>query len=109
MRTFLTLTTLTLASLTATAGPDDYTLTIRNHTFEPKEIKVPANKKVRLVVVNEDSTPAEFESKPLAREKLVPGKSSVVIPLGPLKPGRYPFVEEYHETEARAQGTLIAE
>ena len=27
----------------------------------------------------------------------------------PLKPGRYGFVEEYHETEAAAQGAIIAE
>jgi len=31
------------------------------------------------------------------------------VSLGPLKAGRYEFVEEYHETEAAAQGTIVVE
>ena len=89
------------------AGPDEFTLNIKNHAFEPKELTVPAGKKIKLLVVNQDATPAEFESKPLGREKVIPGKSTATILLGPLKPGRYAFVEEYHETEAAAQGTII--
>jgi len=89
------------------AGTDEFTLTIKNHAFEPKEITVPAGKKIKLLVVNQDATPAEFESKPLGREKIIPGKSTATIQLGPLKPGRYPFVEEYHENDAAAQGTII--
>ncbi len=89
------------------AGPDEFTLTIKNHAFDPKEITVPAGKKIKLLVVNQDATPAEFESKPLGREKIIPGKSNATIQLGPLKPGRYPFVEEYHENDAAAQGTII--
>jgi plastocyanin len=86
-----------------------FTLTLKNHTFEPKVLKVPAGKKVKIVVVNQDATPAEFESKPLNREKVIPGKSSGVINVGPLKPGRYDFVEEYHETETGAQGTIVVD
>ncbi len=89
------------------AGADEFTLTIKNHAFEPKEITVPAGKKIKLLVVNQDATPAEFESKPLGREKIIPGKSTATIQLGPLKPGRYSFVEEYHENDAAAQGTII--
>ena len=89
------------------AGPDEFTLNIKNHAFEPKELTIPAGKKIKLLVVNQDATPAEFESKPLGREKVIPGKSTATILLGPLKPGRYAFVEEYHETEAAAQGTII--
>jgi hypothetical protein len=32
-----------------------------------------------------------------------------VINVGPLKRGRYGFVEEYHETEAGAQGTIVVD
>jgi plastocyanin len=91
------------------AAPDAYTLTIENHAFSPKEVRVPAGQKLRLMVVNKDATPAEFESKPLAREKIIAGKSSATILIGPLKPGRYPFVEEYHENDAAAQGVIVAE
>ena len=97
-----------LAALAAQAA-DEFTLTIKNHVFEPKELKLPAGKKIKLLVVNQDATPAEFESKPLSREKVIAGKSTAVVNLGPLKPGRYAFVEEYHETEAGAQGTIVVE
>lgn len=93
----------------ALAAPDVVTLTIENHAFSPKEVRIPAGQKIDLKVVNKDATPAEFESKPLAREKIIPGKSSAIIKIGPLTPGRYPFVEEYHENEAAAQGVIVVE
>ena len=93
----------------AFAATDTFTLTIKNHAFEPRVLKLPAGQKVKLLVVNQDATPAEFESKSLSREKVIPGKSTATILLGPLKPGRYAFVEEYHETEAAAQGSIVVE
>ena len=93
----------------ALAAEDIYELAIKDHRFEPAQLEVPAGKKLKLLVVNQDATPAEFESKPLGREKVIPAKSTAIIKLGPLKPGRYPFVEEYHETEAGAQGTIVVE
>lgn len=109
MKRLLSLALLSLAAFTAVAADGDAALTIENHVFSPKEVKIPAGKKVKLLVVNKDATPAEFESKSLGREKVIPGKSSAVILVGPLKPGRYAFVEEYHETEAGAQGTIVVE
>lgn len=109
MKRQIALAVLAFSSMQSFAAPDEFTLTIKNHTFEPKEIKIPAGKKVKLLVVNQDATPGEFESKPLNREKLVAGKSTITIHLGPLKPGRYPFVEEFHETEPGAQGTIVVE
>lgn len=100
---------LLLATGLAQAQADEIVLTIKNHTFSPKEVKIPAGKKVKLIVVNEDPTPAEFESKSLGREKVIPGKSKITVNVGPLKAGRYSFVEEYHENEAGAQGVIIAE
>jgi Cupredoxin-like domain len=91
-----------------TAGrTDDLTLTIKDHRFAPAEIKVPANKRVTITVVNDDPTPEEFESHPMKVEKVIPGKSKGVVRIGPLKAGRYPFVGEFHEDTAK--GTLIAE
>jgi plastocyanin len=100
---------LSLAATAAMAATPEITLTIENHVFAPKEIKIPAGQKVKLLVVNKDATAAEFESKPLGREKVIPSKATATIVLGPLKPGRYPFVEEYHENEAGAQGTIVVE
>jgi len=96
-----------LVAGTAAARADDYVLTIKEHRFSPAEIKVPANQRVSITVVNEDATPEEFDSSALKVEKVVAGKSSGVVRIGPLKPGRYPFVGEYNE--ATAKGTVIAE
>ena len=43
------------------ATPTEYTLTIRAHKFVPAQLVVPANAKFKLIVVNEDSTPEEFD------------------------------------------------
>ena len=96
-----------IALAPALARADDFTLTIKDHKFTPTEIKVKANTRVELTVVNDDGTPEEFDSKALKVEKVIPGKSKGVVRIGPLKPGRYPFVGEYHE--ATAKGTVIAE
>lgn len=82
-------------------------LTIKNHRFEPAELKVPANQRVRLSIHNQDTTPEEFESHDLNREKVIPGGGKAVIFIGPLKPGRYAFVGEFNE--ATAKGAVIAE
>ena len=90
-----------------TPALEDYVLTIKDHRFTPTEIKIPANKRVQITVVNDDPTPEEFESHEMKVEKVIPGKSKAVVRIGPLKPGRYPFVGEFHE--ATAKGTVIAE
>lgn len=98
-----------LAAGASVAQTEEFVLTIKNHTFTPKEVKIPVGKKVKLIVVNEDPTPAEFESKSLGREKIIPPKSKITVNIGPLKAGRYGFVEEFHENEAGAQGTVVVE
>jgi len=85
----------------------EFPLTIRDHRFTPAEIRVPANVKVRLVVDNQDAAPEEFDSHALNREKVIPGKSKATIFIGPLAPGRYPFIGEFNA--ATAQGVVIAQ
>jgi hypothetical protein len=91
----------------AGARADDYMLTIKDHRFTPSEIKVPANQRVMITVINDDATPEEFDSNALKVEKVIAGKSKAVVRVGPLKPGRYPFVGEYNE--ATAKGVVIVE
>lgn len=109
MRSFLALATVAVALSLAPAGAQaqDYTLTIKNHRFTPSEIKVPANKRLKLTVINEDATPEEFDSDALKVEKVLAGKTKGVVRFGPLKPGKYPFAGEYHEETAK--GVVIAE
>ena len=80
--------------------------TIRNHKFESPELVVPAGQKVKFVIENQDSTPEEFESYELNRQKVVPAKASAVIFVRPLQPGRYPFFGDFNRDSA--QGVLIA-
>lgn len=94
-------------SLAVSAAEPELVLVIKNHRFEPAEVKVPAGQRVKLVVHNQDATPEEFESHGLNREKLVPPGAKVSVFIGPLKPGRYPFHGEYHEQTA--QGVVVAE
>lgn len=98
---------LLLWSAMAMAEVPEYTITLRDHRFEPAELTVPANTKVRLKVVNSDPTPEEFESHALNREKVIAAGATAMIFVGPLEPGRYPFVGEFNE--ASAQGVLIVE
>jgi cupredoxin-like protein len=85
---------------------ESYTLTIRQHRFEPTEIEIPAGKKISLVVKNLDATPEEFESIELHREKVVSGGSEITVYIGPLKPGRYEFFGDFNPDTAR--GHIIA-
>jgi plastocyanin len=100
-----------LAALLVLAGTaaraDDLILTLKDHHFTPAELKVKANTRVMITVVNNDATPEEFESKALKIEKVIPGKSKGIVRIGPLKPGRYRFVGEYHE--GTAKGVVVAE
>jgi plastocyanin len=85
----------------------EMSLTIKDHQFIPAELKVPAGKKVKLVVNNMDSTPEEFESHQLNREKVIAGNAKATIYVGPLSAGKYPFWGEFNEKTAR--GVIVAE
>ena len=105
LRHFLVLAV--LHPLLAGAADSEVKLTIKDHRFIPSEVKVPAGQKIKLIVDNQDATPEEFESHELNREKVIVGNSKATIFIGPLKPGRYPFVGEFNE--ATAKGVVIAE
>jgi plastocyanin len=72
-------------------------LTIKNHKFSPAEPTIPTNTKVTVTVKNLDATPAEFESDDFKAEKVVPAGKQVTLFIGPFKPGKYEFHDEYHE------------
>jgi hypothetical protein len=86
---------------------DEITLVIKDHQFSPAEVRIPAGKKVKLIIDNQDATPEEFESHELNREKIIPAKSKGSVFIGPLKAGKYPFFGEFNQATAR--GVVIAE
>ncbi len=97
-----------MAAYSPAAHADDppvFQLTLRNNRFEPATLTVPAGVKLVLKVRNGDATPAEFESASLGVEKIISGGREATVRLGPLKPGRYAFMDEFHQETA--QGVLV--
>jgi len=104
----ITAAVLALTSGQALAANDAVrVIVIKNHHFEPTDVKIPADQRVKLLIDNQDPTPEEFESRDLRREKIVPGNTKATVWIGPLKTGEYHFSGEYNEDTA--QGTLIVE
>ena len=104
---FPLLALLAVLPLPARADYPEFALVVRNHRFEPAEIRIPAGQKVKLVVHNQDKTPEEFESYELNREKVIAPDSKAQIFVGPLSAGRYPFFGDFNPNTAR--GAVIAE
>lgn len=86
---------------------DEYVIVIKDHIFNPANLIIPANEKVKLVVDNQDATPEEFESHDLHREKVIRGNSKGIIYVGPLEPGIYNYFGEFNEDTAK--GTITAQ
>ena len=85
------------------AADQEVTLVIENHQMQPSTIEIPADKKVKLIMINKDSSPEEFESYDLAREKIVPANSTTDLYIGPLKPGVYKFHGELNPKTAHGE------
>lgn len=89
----------------ATAHAEDYVITLKDHQFSPKELHIPAGQKIKVTVKNMDSTPAEFESHDLNREKIISANSEAIIFVGPVDAGSYHYFDEFHPD---AQGSIVA-
>jgi len=96
-----------LCGVPALAFADDYTLTIRDHRFEPTDITIPADTKIKLIVKNADPSAEEFESSDLNREKVVAPGGQITVFIGPLSKGRYEFFGDFHPDTAR--GHIVVE
>ncbi|MBT5228949.1 MAG: cupredoxin domain-containing protein [Methylococcales bacterium] len=89
------------------AGTPSFTIEIKNHLFYPDVLTVPANKKVKLIIINRDESSEEFESYELNREKIITGGRKGIVFIGPLAPGEYPYFGEFHPKTAL--GKIIAQ
>lgn len=96
-----------LVSHAVGAAEGGYTLRIQNHVFVPDVLTIPSEEKVKITIINEDTTPEEFESYELNREKIIKGKSEGIIFVGPLKPGTYSFFGEFNPDTAK--GKIVVE
>lgn len=96
---------LLMASYNALAQRQEFNIILKSHLFYPAEMTMPSNKKIKLIIDNQDDSVEEFDSFSLNREKVLFPKQKSVIYIGPLSPGRYAFFGEYHPSSAR--GTII--
>jgi hypothetical protein len=105
MRPFA-LAVLLLARTTAAALAADpqIALSIRDHQFVPSDVPTPAGVKVELIIKNEQTTTAEFESSALHREKIIPAGGQISVFVGPLSTGTYEFFDDFNRA---TRGRLI--
>ena len=107
-RNLIVAAVLAVVSAPALAADDiERSIVIKDHRFEPAEVRVPAQQHIKLVIDNQDATPEEFESHDLRVEKIVPGNSTATVRVGPLEAGEYSFVGEFNKDTAK--GKLVVE
>src|SRR5260370_273328 len=73
-----------------------FEIVIKDHRYEPAEIKVAAGRPFVIRIKNLDPTAEEFESPALKVEKVIAGGSEGTVRARGLAPGRYEFIGEYH-------------
>ena len=104
-------TTLLLAILVAAPARSDdvktYSLTLKDTTFTPAELKVPAGQPFIIAFNNLNAAPAELESSDLQIEKVTPANGQIVVRVKALDKGSYAFVNEFQEDDAK--GVIVAE
>ena len=84
-----------------------YTITLKDHLFYPSQLIIPANRKIKLIIINVDESIEEFDSFDLNREKVLFPHSKNSIYIGPLPEGKYDFFGEYNPSSARGSVIVI--
>ena len=90
----------------AVALPAPIVMTLSGHRFTPASVTVPPGEKITIQLTNHDMATEEFDSHDLKVEKLVTPGGQVTFTVGPLAPGAYAFMGEFHP--ATAQGHIVA-
>jgi heme/copper-type cytochrome/quinol oxidase subunit 2 len=94
-----------LLGVSSASAQEAVSVTIKNKHFSPSTLHASANKPIAITVHNADSVAAEFESRTLRVEKVVPPGGTVVVNVKPLVPGSYGFFDDFNQAN---QGVLIA-
>lgn len=99
-----------LLALPAGARAEDlpvFRIDLADGVITPNRIEVPANTRFKLELHNTGTTPVEFESLELRKEKVLgPGAQSFMVIRG-LTPGEYRFFDEFHPEAGEA--VLVAQ
>lgn len=92
--------------VSSAAAQPEIPLAIERNQFQPAEVKVKANTPFVLVITNKNPKAAEFESKDLRVEKVVPAGKTVNVRIRALKPGSYAFFDDFNQ---QTTGRIVAE
>ena len=95
---------LAIVSKADAASEQVFHLAIVNQAFEPDSLSIPAGQRVKIMVMNKDNIPAEFESNDFHAEVVIPGKTELPVYVRPLEPGTYHFFNDFHP---QSKGTLV--
>lgn len=83
-----------------------FKLVARDGKFDPAVLEVPAGKRFRVEIANENKKAIEFESKDLKQEKVIAPGQKATVTINALKAGEYKFFDEFNE--ATGQGKIVA-
>ncbi len=78
---------------------------MRDGVIVPSVIEVPANTRFKLEITNTGTTPVEFESTELKREKALAAGATSSIVFRTVDPGSYAVFDDFHP---EAKATLVA-
>jgi hypothetical protein len=79
-----------------------FSIEFKDGKVAPLRVEVPANKRFKLELRNAGTTPAEFESNELHKEKvLAPGTTSFLV-FRTLDRGEYTFFDDFHPDAPKA-------
>ena len=87
---------LAFSSLPALADDPTFKIDIKDGVITPLALEVPANTRIRLEITNSGTSPAEFESVQLKKEKVIAGGNTTVMVIRNLDPGTYDFFDDFH-------------
>jgi heme/copper-type cytochrome/quinol oxidase subunit 2 len=73
-----------------------FRIEFRDGVITPLRVEVPADTRIRLELVNTGTTPAEFESIELRKEKVIAPGAETVMVIRRLDPGEYQFFDDFH-------------
>lgn len=106
-----TLTAALAAGLLAATGPahaEDLPVIkveMKDGTITPNVIEVPANTRFKLEITNTGTSPVEFESLELKREKALAAGATSSIVFRTVDPGSYDVFDDFHPN---SKATLVA-
>ena len=83
-------------------------LEMKDGVLTPQRLEVAAGQAFQLEIRNAGRAPAEFESKALKQEKVLPPGGTVTLAIRALPAGHYAFVDEFQEQLPTARGEIVA-